>query len=107
MIALGDCLGRNVGTDDLSDGHRIWPPTISLSTPAKIPFGPRNTAKQVQAERAKLGKGVAGEMRFGEQAEAGNSPSLRKLMPLGFADRPQLQIANDPLKQRPQSRASR
>lgn len=60
----------------------------------KIPLGARNTAKKIEAKRIVLGKGMAGDVRFREQAEAGDAAGSWKLMPLRFADGAQLHPAN-------------
>ena len=54
----------------------------------KIPLSAWNTAKKIQAERIVFGKGVAGDVGLGEQAQAGDTARTRKLMPLRFADGP-------------------
>ena len=61
-----------------------------LQSGFKIPFGARNAAEKIQAQRTVLGKRVTGEMGFSEQAKAGDAAGAGKLMPLRFADRPQL-----------------
>jgi len=43
---------------------------------------------------------VHGKMRFCKQAQAGDSASLGKPMPVGFADGPQIEIVNDALEER-------
>lgn len=60
----------------------------------KIPFGARNATKKIQAKRIVLGKGVASDVRFGEQAETRNAAGSGEYMPLRFADGPQLHSAN-------------
>jgi hypothetical protein len=60
----------------------------------KIPLSARNTAENIQAKRIVFGKGMAGDVGFGEQAKAGDSAGPWKLMPLRFADGAQLQAAN-------------
>ena len=66
----------------------------------KIPFGPRNTAKEIQAKRIVFWKGVAGDVGLGEQAEAGDAASPGELMPLRLADGPQLHAANHAMEKR-------
>jgi hypothetical protein len=66
----------------------------------KIPFGSRNAAKEIQAKRIVLGKGVAGDVRLREQAKAGDAAGAGKLMPLRFADRAKLQAANHAVEER-------
>lgn len=90
-------LGRNVGSDDVSDGYRVGANYLPQHT-GIIPLYSRNTAKQVETERAEFRKRMDREMRFGEQAQTGNSPGLRKLVPVGFADGAQLQVFNDAFK---------
>ena len=60
----------------------------------KIPFVARNAAKKIQAKGIVFGKGVARDMRFGEQAKAGDAARARELMPLRFADGAQLHATN-------------
>ena len=66
----------------------------------KIPFVARNAAKEIQAERIVLGKGMAGGVRFRKQAEAGDATRAGKLMPLRLADGAQLHAANHAMKKR-------
>ena len=66
----------------------------------KIPFGARKAAKEIQAKRMVLGKGMAGDVRFREQAKAGEAAGPGKLMPLGWADGTQFQAANHAMKKR-------
>lgn len=66
----------------------------------KIPFVARNAAKQIQAERTVLGKGMAGNVRFGEKAEAGDAAGPGELMPLRSANGPQLHAANHAMEER-------
>ncbi len=40
------------------------------------------------------------KVRFCEQAQAGDSSGLGKLMPVGIGDGPQIQVVNDALKKR-------
>jgi hypothetical protein len=47
---------------------------------AEIPFRARPAAEDVEAKRMILGKGVAGKMRFREQAHASNAAGSRELM---------------------------
>ena len=64
----------------------------------EVPLRARNTAKEIEAERAVLGKGVAREMGFREEAKAGDSSGPGKLMPLGFAHGAELHLPNDVVK---------
>jgi len=48
----------------------------------EIPFRTGHATEEIQAERAVLGKSVAGEMGLGEKTEAGDSAGSGKLMPL-------------------------
>jgi len=66
----------------------------------KIPFGAGNATKKIQAKRVVLGKSVAGDVRFGEQAEAGDAAGTGKLMPLGSANGTQLHAANHAMEER-------
>ena len=66
----------------------------------KIPFGARNAAKEIQAKRIVLGKGMAGDVGFREQAKTGDAASSWKLMPLCFADGAQLHAANHAMEKR-------
>jgi len=65
----------------------------------KIPFGTRNAAKKIQAKGIVFGKSVASDVRFGEEAEAGDAACAGKLMPLRLADGPQLHAANHAVKE--------
>ena len=66
----------------------------------EIPFGARKAAKQIQAKRIVLGKGMAGDVRFREQAKAGDTAGPGKLMPLRCADRTQLQASDHAMEER-------
>ena len=66
----------------------------------KIPFGARKAAKQIQAKGIVLGKGMAGDVRFREQAKTGDAAGPGKLMPLRSADGTQFQAANHAMKKR-------
>jgi hypothetical protein len=66
----------------------------------KIPFISRNAAKKIKAKRIVLGKSVAGDVRFGEEAKASDAAGARKLMPLRYADRAQLHAANHAMEER-------
>src|SRR6267143_5348239 len=46
-----------------------------------------------------FGKGVAGEVRFREEAKPGDSAGARKLMPLRLTDGTELHLADDSLEQ--------
>jgi len=70
----------------------------------KIPLRARNAAEEIETERTVLRKGVAREMRLGQQAKAGDPSGTGKLMPLGFADGPELHFPNEPVEQIPQNR---
>ena len=64
----------------------------------EIPFGARNTAEEIEAERAMFWKGVTREVRLREKAKAGDPSGAGKLMPLRFGDGPELHLANDAAK---------
>src|ERR1700683_3647451 len=49
----------------------------------------------MQAERAMLGEGVAGEVRFGEQAQSGDAAGARELAPLRGAERAEFHLVNN------------
>ena len=66
----------------------------------KIPFGARNATKKIQAKRIVLGKGMTGDVRFGEQAETGDATGSGEYMPLRFANGPQLHTANHAVEKR-------
>lgn len=66
----------------------------------KIPFRARNATKKIEAKRIVLGKGMAGDVGFRKQAQAGDAAGSWKLMPLRFADGAQLHAANHPMKER-------
>jgi hypothetical protein len=42
-----------------------------------------------------LGKSVAGEVRFGEEAKAGDAAGARELVPLRGADRAEFHLVDD------------
>ena len=65
----------------------------------EIPLCTRNATKEIEAERAVLGKCVACKMRFREKAKAGDSSGAGKLVPLGFSDGPKLHFPNDAVEQ--------
>src|SRR5260370_25099864 len=65
----------------------------------EIPFGARNAAEKIQAERAVLRKRVTGEVRLREKAEAGDASGAGTLMPLRFADGPELHLPDDAVEQ--------
>jgi hypothetical protein len=65
----------------------------------EIPLRAGNTTKDVEAERAVLWKRVAREMRLREKAKAGDPSGTRKLMPLGFADGPELHLPDHTVEQ--------
>ena len=65
----------------------------------EIPFGARNTAEEIQAERAVLRKGVTRQVRLREKAKTGDPSGDRKLMPLRFADRPKLHLPDYAVEQ--------
>jgi hypothetical protein len=65
----------------------------------KIPFVARNAAKQIQAKRTVLWKGVAGDVGFGEEAKTGDATGPRELMPLRSANWPQLHAANHAMEE--------
>lgn len=60
----------------------------------EIPFGARNAAEEVEAERAVLWKRVASEVRLGKKAKAGDSARAGELMPLRFADGTEFHLQN-------------
>jgi hypothetical protein len=66
----------------------------------KIPFIARNAAKQIQAKRTVLGKCVAGDVGFGEEAKTGNAAGPGELMPLRCANGPELHAANHAMEER-------
>ena len=66
----------------------------------KIPFVARNAAKKIQAKRTVLWKGMAGDMGFGEKAEARDATGPWELMPLRCPHRPQLHAANHAMEER-------
>jgi hypothetical protein len=61
----------------------------------EIPLSAGNTAEEIQTERAVLRKRVTREVRLREKAKAGDPSGAGKLMPLGFADWPELHFPND------------
>lgn len=66
----------------------------------EIPFIARNAAKQIQAKRTVLGKCVARDVGFGEEAKTGNTAGAGKLMPLRCADGAELHAANHSMEKR-------
>ena len=53
------------------------------------------TAENVQTERSVFGKSVAGDVRFRKQAHSGDAAGVGELMPLGFAERMQIELADE------------
>ena len=51
-----------------------------------------------------LGKSVAGKMRFRQQADAGDAPGSRKLVPGGLGDGMECERLRQLIKERPQLR---
>ena len=68
----------------------------------KTPLRAWHAAEEIEAQRSEFGESVTGQVRLGEQAESGNPAGLRKLMPARFTHAPELQVADNFLKQRPQ-----
>jgi hypothetical protein len=60
----------------------------------EIPFVAWNAAKKIQAKRIVLGKGVARDVGFGEEAKTGDATCPWELMPLRCADGAELHAAN-------------
>lgn len=75
-----------------------------LESGLEIPFRTGHATEKIQTQRTVLGKRVAGEMRFSEQTEAGNSAGSGKLMPLGRGDRPEIHLLNHPAEKILQNR---
>ena len=97
-IGSEERFGRNVRSDDASDGHRVAP-TTSCSTPLKS-----HSARGTQQNRFRQSEPNSGKVWQARWDSASRHspvipPVLRKLVPVGFADRPKLQVANDPLEQ--------
>ena len=65
----------------------------------EIPLRARNTAEQIQTERAVLRKRVTREVRLREKTQAGDPAGAGKLMPLGLLDGPQSHLPDDAVKQ--------
>ena len=61
----------------------------------EIGVSARPAAEYVQAQRTVFGKRVAGNVRFRKQAHSGDPAGMRKLMPLRFAERMQVQFADE------------
>lgn len=61
----------------------------------EIPLRARNTAEEIEAKRTVLRKRVTREMRLREKAKTSDPSGAGKLMPLGFADGPELHFPND------------
>ncbi len=61
----------------------------------EIPFSARNATEKIEAERAVLRKRMTREMRLREKAKASDTASAGKLMPLRFADGPELHLSNN------------
>lgn len=70
----------------------------------EVPLPSRHAAKQIQAKRLELRKGVHRQVRFRQQAKAGNPAGLRKLMPLDLTDWAKIQVLDDLLEQSAQRR---
>ena len=71
-----------------------------LQRSLKIPFRARNAAKKIKAKRMVFRKSVAGDVGFSEEANTSDAASARKLVPLRFADGPQLHAANHAMEER-------
>src|SRR5947207_3600803 len=93
-MGCGSAVGRCIGPLQAADIHPLSAKD-SLQAGFKLPLRAGAAAKQVQAERAVFREGMAGEMRFGEQAKSGDATRLGKLPPLSFAARMQVEVADD------------
>src|SRR5260370_5867177 len=65
----------------------------------EIPFGAWNPPEKIHTKRAVLRKRVTGEGRLREKAKAGCPSGTGKLMPLRFADGPELHLPDDAVAQ--------
>ena len=77
-----------IATLDLTHGNTCGTEFV-LEQRFKIGGGPRAAAEQVQTEGSVFGEGVAGKVRFRKQAHTGDTASVGKLVPTGFAERVQ------------------
>src|SRR5581483_1291572 len=78
---LADGLGmlvRPIDPPDLNGAGVEEPPQLL----DEIPVGAGAAAEEIQAERAVLREGVAGEMRLRKHVDAGDAARRRKLVPL-------------------------
>src|SRR6266404_7565562 len=64
----------------------------------KIPFRARPAAEYIQAQRAVLREGVAGDVRFLQQREAGDA-AAGELVPARVADRMEIHFADQAREQ--------
>src|SRR5436309_9798905 len=92
-------LGRQVGPIDPADvdGGRS---ELTLQVSGEVKVAARAAAKDIQAQRTIFGKSVAGQVRFGEQAQTRDAAGTRELVPGGLAYRVQCQLFGEPRKQR-------
>ena len=77
---------------------------LALQTRAEIPIRARPATEDVEAKRMILGKRVAGKMRFRQQADAGDAPGSRKLVPGCISDGMECERLGQLIKERPQLR---
>ena len=73
----------------------------------EIDTGAWAAAENVQAERCVFGKCVAGDVRFRKEAYAGDAAGVRELMPVGFAERVQVELADERAEEGFQTSAGR
>ena len=72
---------------------------MTVETLGPGPLRARTTAEKIDAGGAVLGKGVDGEMRFGERHQARNATRCRKDVPDCLGDGRELQLAYDGVEQ--------
>src|SRR5262245_15604505 len=90
---LADRLAMLVRTIDPPDvnGLSVEKPLELL---AEIPVGARAAAEEIQAERAVLREGVAGEVRLRKHVDASDAARRRELVPLAVAARMQIEVGD-------------
>ena len=83
-----------VGAVDFSDGY-VGGAEVLFEERFEIGILAGSAAENVQAERSVFGKSVAGDVRFRKQAHAGDAAGVGEFMPIGFAERVQVELADE------------
>src|SRR5882762_8629822 len=66
----------------------------------KVGAGAWPAAEEIQTERSIFGERVAGQMRFRKQAHPRDATRMRELVPIGLAERMQVQLADQRVEER-------